>query len=82
MTRVSTFLAAVAFAVPVTASTVTQYTNPYTGALLPPEPQHNGCLCSTHYKTDAAPKEPARPFRQGFDAPLVETVPDPLEPVK
>lgn len=82
MKRISAILFALAVALPVTTTLALQYTHPDTGRLLPPEPEHNGCFCSVHHKSDPAPKEPAKPFRQGFDAPLIETVPDVLEPVK
>lgn len=58
------------------------FLDPYTGMELPPEPQHNGCFCSVHYKTVPDPKEPAQPFRQGFEPPPIESIPDPLDPVK
>ena len=58
------------------------FINPNTGLELPPEPQHNGCFCSVHYKNVQAPVEPAKPFRQMYEPPSVDSVPDVLEPVK
>lgn len=60
------------------------FINPYTGMELPPEPReaYAGCKCSVHFKDVPASTEPALPFRQGIDAPLIESVPDVLEPVK
>ena len=57
------------------------FINPYTGQPLPPEPQHDGCFCSVHYKSIPDPREPAKPFRQGVEAPPIESIPDPLAPL-
>ena len=82
MRRITIAMFAFAIALPVTTTLALQYTDPHTGLILPPEPQHNGCKCSVHHKTQLGPKEPAKPFRQGLDAPLLETVPDVLEPLR